>query len=62
MFGGAGGKKYRLVTMVDQQNKTRIFISANDPSADVHCAGLIHALRQQGRSDIEFVGIGGVVK
>lgn len=36
----------------------RLFISANDPSADGHCAGLIRALTASGR-DIEFVGVGG---
>jgi lipid-A-disaccharide synthase len=36
----------------------RVFVSANDPSADVHCAGLISALRRTGMP-IEFVGIGG---
>jgi len=36
----------------------RVFVSANDPSADVHCAGLISALKRAG-SPIEFVGIGG---
>lgn len=35
-----------------------IFISAAEPSADAHCAGLITALKQKGY-DIEFVGIGG---
>ena len=44
--------------MADAKKTTRLFISANDPSADVHCAGLIGALRAGGR-DIEFVGIGG---
>lgn len=45
--------------MTDDQRKTRVFISANDPSADVHCAGLIGALKPQGGGDIEFVGVGG---
>ena len=36
----------------------RIFISAAEPSADAHCAGLITALQQTG-CDIEFVGVGG---
>ena len=36
----------------------RIFISAAEPSADAHCAGLITALQQSGY-DIEFVGVGG---
>jgi lipid-A-disaccharide synthase len=43
--------------MVNVKNK-RVFISVNDPSADVHCAGLIAALKRSG-GDIEFVGIGG---
>jgi lipid-A-disaccharide synthase len=36
----------------------RVFVSVNDPSADVHCAGLIAALKQGG-APLEFVGIGG---
>ncbi|HSV99982.1 MAG TPA: lipid-A-disaccharide synthase [Sedimentisphaerales bacterium] len=36
----------------------RVFVSANDPSADVHCAGLICALTRMD-ARIEFVGIGG---
>ena len=36
----------------------RIFISAAEPSADSHCAGLINALKQT-NLDIEFVGVGG---
>ncbi|MCX5644984.1 MAG: lipid-A-disaccharide synthase [Phycisphaerae bacterium] len=40
-----------------KKNK-RIFVSVNDPSADVHCAGLISALKRIG-SPVEFVGIGG---
>lgn len=59
IFGGAGGKKYRFVIMAREQKKTRVFISANDPSADGHCAGLIGALKEQGGADIAFVGIGG---
>ncbi|MEN6424267.1 MAG: lipid-A-disaccharide synthase [Phycisphaerales bacterium] len=43
--------------MADGQNR-RVFISVNDPSADVHCAGLISALKTTG-AGIEFVGIGG---
>jgi len=38
--------------------KKRVFISVNDPSADVHCAGLIASLKRAG-TPIEFVGIGG---
>ena len=45
--------------MADVQKKKRVFVSANDPSADVHCAGLIGALKQQGGDEIEFVGVGG---
>jgi lipid-A-disaccharide synthase len=36
----------------------RVFISVNDPSADVHCAGLIAALTRGGAA-VEIVGIGG---
>jgi len=35
-----------------------IFLSAAEPSADSHCAGLIRAFRQI-NPDIEFVGLGG---
>ncbi len=45
-------------TMYEQLRKYRIFISAAEPSADSHCAGLIAAVKQYGR-DIEFVGVGG---
>lgn len=44
--------------MADAKKTYRLFISANDPSADVHCAGLIRALVASERS-IEFAGIGG---
>ena len=44
--------------MSNVKNKFRIFLSAAEPSGDVHCAGLITALRDSGR-DIEFVGVGG---
>ncbi|MHC4259455.1 MAG: lipid-A-disaccharide synthase [Planctomycetota bacterium] len=44
--------------MPDAETKYRIFISVAEPSADVHCAGLITALRQSGY-DIDFVGVGG---
>ena len=44
--------------MADAKKTTRLFISANDPSADVHCAGMMRALADSGRP-IEFVGIGG---
>ena len=35
-----------------------VFISAAEPSADAHCAGLIAALKQSG-CDIKFAGVGG---
>ncbi len=44
--------------MADKDKTYRIFISAAEPSADAHCAGLITALQQRGY-DIEFVGVGG---
>ncbi len=44
--------------MPEKDKTYRIFISAADPSADAHCAGLITALQQRGY-DIEFVGVGG---
>ncbi len=44
--------------MADTKKTYRLFVSANDPSADVHCAGMIRALKASGRQ-IEFVGIGG---
>jgi len=44
--------------MADKNKKYRIFLSAAEPSADAHCAGLIAALKKSGY-DIEFVGVGG---
>ncbi|MFC1738461.1 lipid-A-disaccharide synthase [Planctomycetota bacterium] len=44
--------------MTDNKKNYRIFISAAEPSADSHCAGLIAALQNRG-VDIEFVGLGG---
>jgi len=44
--------------MVTPVHKRRVFISAAEPSADAHCAGLIAALRGR-HADIEFVGVGG---
>lgn len=43
--------------MADMKKK-RVFVSVNDPSADVHCGGLISALKKLD-AGIEFVGIGG---
>ena len=44
--------------MADLKKNYRVFLSVNDPSADVHCAGLISALKDMGAA-IDFVGIGG---
>ncbi len=44
--------------MADAKKNRRVFVSANDPSADAHCAGLIAALKGMG-VPFEFVGIGG---
>lgn len=44
--------------MPEKKKKYRVFISAAEPSADAHCAGLITALRKSSY-DIEFVGVGG---
>jgi lipid-A-disaccharide synthase len=44
--------------MSHKDNKYRVFISAAEPSADGHCAGLIDAM-QESCSGIEFVGVGG---
>jgi lipid-A-disaccharide synthase len=44
--------------MPDTDTKYRIFISAAEPSADAHCAGLITSLKQRGYG-IEFFGVGG---
>jgi lipid-A-disaccharide synthase len=44
--------------MPQEARKYRIFISAAEPSADAHCAGLLTALRQRS-GDIEFIGVGG---
>jgi len=42
------------------QDKTkRIFISACEPSADAHCAGLINAVVKKTGGKIEWVGVGG---
>ena len=44
--------------MSNKDKKYRVFISAAEPSADAHCAGLIAAM-QEICSGIEFVGVGG---
>ena len=44
--------------MSDKKKQYRVFVSAAEPSADTHCAGLITALRQKGYG-IEFSGVGG---
>lgn len=41
-----------------KRRKQRIFVSVNDPSADVHCGALIRALKER-HPDLTFVGIGG---
>jgi lipid-A-disaccharide synthase len=45
--------------MQETNRPYRIFMSAAEPSADAHCAGLIRALQKTGRGKIEFVGVGG---
>ena len=44
--------------MPNKDKKYRVFISAAEPSADAHCAGLITAM-QKSCPGIEFVGVGG---
>ncbi len=44
--------------MPEKDKTYRIFMSAAEPSADAHCAGLITSLQQRGY-DIDFVGVGG---
>jgi lipid-A-disaccharide synthase len=44
--------------MPNKNRKYRIFISAAEPSADAHCAGLITAIKDSGL-DVEFIGVGG---
>ncbi len=44
--------------MPNKDEKYRVFISAAEPSADAHCAGLITAM-QESCPGIEFVGVGG---
>ncbi len=46
--------------MAEGNAKKRIFISACEPSADMHCANLIHAAERRGLGgQIEWVGVGG---
>jgi lipid-A-disaccharide synthase len=47
-----------LGIMAQQNLKKRVFISAAEPSGDLHCAGLITSIRRNDR-DIEFIGVGG---
>jgi lipid-A-disaccharide synthase len=44
--------------MPNKDKNYRVFISAAEPSADAHCAGLISAMREM-NAGIEFVGVGG---
>ena len=44
--------------MLDKNKNYRIFISAAEPSADAHCAGLITAIKDSD-INVEFVGVGG---
>jgi lipid-A-disaccharide synthase len=44
--------------MSNKNKKYRVFISAAEPSADAHCAGLITDM-QKIEAGIEFVGVGG---
>jgi len=44
--------------MAESSKRYCLFLSAAEPSGDLHCAGLISALRKGGY-DIEFVGVGG---
>ncbi len=46
--------------MTESKPTKRVFISACEPSADVHCANLIRAAQARGFNDyIEWVGVGG---
>jgi len=44
--------------MSGPNDRFRVFLSAAEPSADAHCAGLISALKEKD-TQIEFVGVGG---
>jgi len=52
------GFRVQYLPMPAPVKKYRVFISAAEPSADAHCAGLIEALRNR-RADVECRGIGG---
>lgn len=52
------GQKEVWDTMAGSEKQYRVFISAAEPSADAHCAGLITAMGKM-RGDVEFVGVGG---
>lgn len=45
------------MSMSRSKKKFRIFLSAAEPSADAHCAGLITTLKEEG--DFDFFGVGG---
>ena len=59
-------RRCRDFFMEDGIRKKRIFISACEPSGDLHCANLIRALKKASCGDgavdceIEFVGLGGI--
>jgi lipid-A-disaccharide synthase len=44
--------------MIEKNKTYRVFLSATEPSADSHCAGLVKALLNK-TDNIEFVGLGG---
>ena len=44
--------------MSKKKKPYHVFVSAAEPSADTHCAGLIRALRQKG-DEMDFFGVGG---
>jgi lipid-A-disaccharide synthase len=44
--------------MIEKNQTYRVFLSAAEPSADSHCAGLIKTLKRK-TNNIEFVGLGG---
>ena len=44
--------------MADSEKKYKIFLSAAEPSADLHCANLINTLKEKNQN-IQFLGVGG---